>query len=115
MKVYYKWSSLGKYALYAAVRPAFTGTLRLLWAACLLFVNIVLHALCRMARIIRRHPCTAVTTAVVTLALVNVVTYVEMKTRLTTAEWQRDKAELKLDSVLTLNGTKPTYYKFEKY
>lgn len=114
-KVYYKWSSLGKYTLYAAVRPAITGALRLLWAAFLLLVNIVLHALGRTARVIRHHPCTAVAIVVVSLTLVNVVTYMELKTRLTTALWQRDKAELKLDSVQTMNGTKPTYYKFEKY
>lgn len=114
-KVYYKWSSLGKYTLYAAVRPAITGALRLLWAAFLLLVNIVLHALVRTARVIRHHPCTAVAIVFVSLTLVNVITYMELKTRLTTALWQRDKAELKLDSVQTMNGTKPTYYKFQKY
>lgn len=43
-----------------------------------------------------------------------IVSYAQMKTQLTTTEWQRDSFKVKLDSIRTLNDKSIGYSKFDK-
>ena len=43
-----------------------------------------------------------------------VVSYAQMKTRLTTTEWQRDNFKIKLDSIRVLNDKSIGHFKFHK-
>lgn len=56
-----------------------------------------------------RHPRTTLTAISVILCLAWAISYMEMKTKLTTAEWQRDSLRLKVDSINELSGKTATY------
>ena len=43
-----------------------------------------------------------------------IVSYAQMKTRLTTTEWQRDNFKIKLDSIRVLNDKSVGHFKFRK-
>lgn len=99
----------------AAVLSALTGLSRILWAVVLLVANTSMWLVSAAVRHIRKSPCVSVCATFAVMLLVTIATNMQMKARLTTAEWQRDSFELRLDSVLTLHGDKNGYYKHQPY
>lgn len=114
IRLRYKWHELGTYAKDAA-KSLLTGAIRLMWAIVLLAVNLPVAVTKTLAWAIRKAPCVAVGVTFAAMLLVAVATNMQMKARLTTAEWQRDRMELRLDSVLTLRGDKDGYYRYQAY
>lgn len=114
MKIIYTWHDLGKYAKNAA-KSLLTGLIRLLWVIILLVVNIIATALIWGKNAIKKKPCLSVLATFVVMLLFIAVVHMRMKVKLTTAEWQRDSLELKLDSIKVANGTKVSYYKYQPY
>lgn len=92
-----------------------TGVAGTLWSAVLLVINVVLWTVSRVRSVIRRHPCASVVATFMVMLLVVAVTHMRMKVRLTTAEWQRDSLELRLDSIKTLTGATASYFRYQKY
>lgn len=114
MKIKYTERELLAYFTEAA-RSFFKGFCRIAWTIFLLFANIIIAVAMYIAGLIRKAPVLAVCLTFAVMFVASVVSYAEMKTRLTTAEWERDSVTMKLDSVLTMNNTKKSYYRFEKY
>lgn len=114
MKIKYTQKELLAYFI-EAVGSLFRGFCRIIWTVFLLFANITIAVAMYVAGLIRKAPVLAVCLTFAVMFVASVVSYAEMKTRLTTAEWQRDSLTMKLDSVLTMNNTKKSYYRFEKY
>lgn len=114
MKFIYTWHDLGKYAKNAA-KSFLTGLIRLLWVIILLVINIIATALNLGKNAIKKKPCLSVLATFVVMLLFIAVVHMRMKVKLTTAEWQRDSLEQKLDSIKVANGTKVSYYKYQPY
>lgn len=114
MKIEYTRKELASFAA-NALKSFLTGFLRILWSVILLVANIALWVERKAVSAIRLYPCVAVGLVFVVMAVFSVAMYADMKAKLTTAEWQRDGMALKLDSIETYNGTKPSYYRFENY
>lgn len=114
IRLRYKWHELGVYAKDAA-KTLLAGVLRLAWATVLLAVNLPVAAARTLVGAIRKAPCVAVGVTFAAMLLLVAVTNMRMKARLTTAEWQRDRMELRLDSALTLRGDKDGYYRYRAY
>ena len=114
MKFIYTWHDLGRYAKNAA-KSLLTGVIRLQWVIILLVINIIATALIWGKNAIKKKPCLSVLATFVVMLLFIAVVHMRMKVKLTTAEWQRDSLELKLDSIKVANGTKVSYYKYQPY
>lgn len=114
MKFIYTWHDLGKYAKNAA-KSFLTGLIRLLWVIILLVINIIATALNLGRNAIKKKPCLSVLATFVVMLLFIAVVHMRMKVKLTTAEWQRDSLEQKLDSIKVVNGTNVSYYKYQPY
>lgn len=98
-----------------AVFSAATGLFRIMWAIILFVINIALWLASTTVKLIRKSPCLSVCVTFAIMLFVTIVSNMQMKARLTTAEWQRDSFELRLDSVLTLRGDKSGYFKYQSY
>lgn len=114
MKIIYTWHDLGRYAKNAA-KSLLRGLIRLVWVIVLLVVNIIATALIWGKNAIKKKPCLSVLATFVVMLLFIAVVHMRMKVKLTTAEWQRDSLELKLDSIKVANGTKVSYFKYQQY
>ena len=114
MKFIYTWHDLGRYAKNAA-KSLLTGVIHLQWVIILLVINIIATALIWGKNAIKKKPCLSVLATFVVMLLFIAVVHMRMKVKLTTAEWQRDSLELKLDSIKVANGTKVSYYKYQPY
>ena len=114
MKIIYTWHDLGRYAKNAA-KSLLRGLIRLVWVIVLLVVNIIATALNWVKNAIKKKPCLSVLATFVVMLLFIAVVHMRMKVKLTTAEWQRDSLEQKLDSIKVANGTKVSYYKYQPY
>lgn len=114
MRFIYTWYDLGKYAKNAA-KSFLTGLIRLLWVIILLVINIIATALNLGRNAIKKKPCLSVLATFVVMLLFIAVVHMRMKVKLTTAEWQRDSLEQKLDSIKVVNGTNVSYYKYQPY
>lgn len=98
IRIVYTWKDLLGYirrSMFIVVK----GFCRIIWIAALLVMNAFIHAYNFIAWAIRRRPCMAVLVTFLLMAAVNMFTYCSVKTRLTTAEWQRDKAVMQRDSI----------------
>lgn len=111
IRLNYKWHELGRYAKDAA-KSLLTGVLRLAWATVLLVVNIIVKVTGTTVSGIRKAPCVAVGVTFAAMLLLVAVTNMRMKARLTTAEWQRDRMELRLDSLREMYGLEDTYTRY---
>ena len=107
MKIIYTWHDLGIYAKNAA-KSLLRGLIRLAWVIVLLVVNIIATALNWAKNAIKKKPCLSV------LVFIAVV-HMRMKVKLTTAEWQRDSLEQKLDSVKIFTNGDVSYFKYQQY
>lgn len=114
MKIIYTWHDLGRYAKNAA-KSLLRGLIRLVWVIVLLVVNIIATALNWVKNAIKKKPCLSVLATFVVMLLFIAVVHMRMKVKLTTAEWQRDSLEQKLDSIKVVNGTNVSYYKYQTY
>lgn len=81
----------------------------------LLVINIIATALNLGKNAIKKKPCLSVLATFVVMLLFIAVVHMRMKVKLTTAEWQRDSLEQKLDSIKVVNGTNVSYYKYQPY
>lgn len=106
-----EWLAYAKDALLSFL----TGFLHLAWSAVLLVANLAMQACSASVRAIRAKPVVAVGMVAGCMAVAMMAVYMQMKTRLTTAEWQRDSLELRLDSVCEACNIKTTYSKLEGY
>ena len=114
MKFIYTWHDLGRYAKNAA-KSFLTGLIRLVWVIVLLVINIIATALNWVKNAIKKKPCLSVLATFVVMLVFVAVVHMRMKVKLTTAEWQRDSLEQKLDSIKVVNGTNVSYYKYQTY
>lgn len=114
IKIIYTRRELLDFAKSAALSLV-TGLFRILWAVILLVINIVVWCVSELAAAIRRKPLVAFVVALVVSGVIYAVAYMRMKYRLTTAEWQRDSLELKLDSIKVMDGNNVTYYRYQSY
>lgn len=113
MKIRMTRKELGSYFL-GAVKAFGKGLARIVWSAFLLLANITIVVTEYIAGLIRKAPVVSVGVTFAVMLVASVVSYADMKTKLTTAEWERDSVAIRLDSALTMSGTKPTYYKYER-
>lgn len=92
-----------------------TNILRQLWLFLLYAVN-AFNWLFKMTKeAIKEHACWAVVITFVSMLTITFIVHMRMKVKLTTAEWQRDSLELKLDSIEALYGNKITYFRYHEY
>ena len=114
MKIIYTWHDLGRYAKNAA-KSLLRGLIRLVWVIILLVVNIIATALNWVKNAIKKKPCLSVLATFVVMLVFVAVVHMRMKVKLTTAEWQRDSLEQKLDSVKILTNGDVSYFKYQQY
>lgn len=98
-----------------AIGEFLTGFCRILWTVILFTVNIAIWAANELKSMIRRSPILSVTITFCVMLLVAFLVHMDMKYKLTTAEWQRDSLEQKLDSIKVLSNTNNRYYRYQKY
>lgn len=92
-----------------------TNIFRQLWLLLLYAVNAVDWLAKKLKKAIMEHACWAVVLTFVSMLTITFIVHMRMKVKLTTAEWQRDSLELRLDSIKTYNGTKTSYFKYQEY
>ena len=114
MKIIYTWHDLGRYAKNAA-KSLLRGLIRLAWVIVLLVVNIIATALNWVKNAIKKKPCLSVLATFVVMLVFVAVVHMRMKVKLTTAEWQRDSLEQKLDSVKIFTNGDVSYFKYQQY
>lgn len=114
MKIIYTWHDLGRYAKNAA-KSFLTGLIRLLWVIVLLVINIVAMALNMVKNTIKKKPCMSVLITFIVMLVFIAVVHMRMKVKLTTAEWQRDSLEMRLDSAKVLESGNVSYFKYQQY
>ena len=114
MKIIYTWHDLGRYAKNAA-KSLLRGLIRLAWVIILLVVNIIATALNWVKNAIKKKPCLSVLATFVVMLVFVAVVHMRMKVKLTTAEWQRDSLEQKLDSVKIFTNGDVSYFKYQQY
>lgn len=114
MKIIYTWHDLGRYAKNAA-KSLLRGLIRLVWVIVLLVVNIIATALNWVKNAIKKKPCLSVLATFVVMLVFVAVVHMRMKVKLTTAEWQRDSLEQKLDSVKIFTNGDVSYFKYQQY
>ena len=115
MKIIYTWHDLGRYAKNAA-KSLLRGLIRLVWVIVLLVVNIIDTALNWVKNAIKKKPCLSVLATFVVMLVFVAVVHMRMKVKLTTAEWQRDSLEMRLDSVKVINNNgNVSYFKYQQY
>lgn len=98
-----------------AVRRSLIGLFDIVWAIVLLIVNILAWIWHDMLRFIKDRPVPAVLITFSVMLIANIVIRVSMKYKLTTAEWQRDSLEQKLDSTKELDNRTTSYYRYQSY
>ena len=98
VRIIYTWKELTEY-IKSSFKSFLTGLCRIAWIIALLAINAAVNAYKLIVWAIRQRPCTAVLVTFLFMAAVNMFTYCAVKTRLTTAEWQRDKAVMQRDSI----------------
>ncbi len=98
VRIIYTWKELAEY-IKTSFKSFLTGLCRIAWITALLAINTAVNAYKFIVWAIRQRPCTAVLGTFIFMAAVNTFSYCSMKTRLTTAEWQRDKAVMQRDSI----------------
>lgn len=115
MKIIYTWHDLGRYAKNAA-KSLLRGLIRLVWVIVLLVVNIIATALNWVKNAIKKKPCASVLMTFAVMLVFIAVVHMRMKVKLTTAEWQRDSLEMRLDSVKVINNNgNVSYFKYQQY
>lgn len=92
-----------------AAKSLATGILGLLWATTLLIAETALRAAENTVRAIRSKPCVAVAVTFILMLGAAVANHAQMKVRLTTAEWQRDSLQHRLDTA------NMAYYRYQTY
>nr|DAS34871.1 MAG TPA: hypothetical protein [Caudoviricetes sp.] len=108
MKIIHKPAEYGKMVkrgLFAFLR----GLITLCWCMPVGIVSCAVWGGKAAKRVFEKHPRTTLTAISVILCLGWAISYMEMKTKLTTAEWQRDSLRLKVDSINELSGKTATY------
>lgn len=114
MKIIYTWHDLGRYAKNAA-KSLLRGLIRLAWVIILLVINIIATALNWVKNTIKKKPCASVLMTFAVMLVFIAVVHMRMKVKLTTAEWQRDSLEQKLDSVKIFTNGDVSYFKYQQY
>lgn len=109
IRIRYTWAELCE-GMASSLRSLFLdGLFCLLWSVAMLVANAVMWCAGKAASAIRRKPVAAVGVTIGVAVVATAAVYMQMKTRLTTAEWQRDSLELRLDSLCEAYGINPTY------
>lgn len=114
IKIKYTWAELGNYAK-NTLKSLLTGLIRLVWSVILLVINLAMWCFYLIVAAIRKAPCSAVLGTFLGMLLLTCVVHIQMKTKLTTAEWQRDNLEMKLDSINALHSKDTSYFKYQSY
>lgn len=93
----------------AAVLSLLTGLFRIMWSVILLVLNLAMWGKSRIAEAIKGHPMVSVCVVACAGILAVVATYGQMKARLTTMQWEKDRVEMHLDSITEAYNIKPSY------
>ena len=91
------WGELGRYAG-RSFAMLFKGLVRLPWLVLLVVVNLVAGFARKIAECARRWPVCTLLATIAVMGLLTFVVFADMKAKLTTAEWQRDSLQMKVDS-----------------
>lgn len=113
-KIKYTPSELWKF-FSDALQSILTGISRIVWSVILLVANIVLWLASELCKLIKKAPVLSVCITFVVMLMVAVLIHMKMKYKLTTAEWQRDSLEQRLDSIKVLYGENVTYFRYREY
>lgn len=92
-----------------------TGLARIGWSAVLLVVNMAVRAARTVSKAIRAQPVAAVGATLAVMGMAMVFQHCSYKYKLTTAEWQRDNLEMKLDSIAELRDTTGAFHRDRPY
>ena len=98
-----------------ALKGFFLGLSRSLWAIVLLVINTAIFALCKAAQGIKQAPVAVVIVLLFVLAITNLANYASMKAKLTTAQWQTDRLQMRLDSVYEAYNIDSSYSRLVRY
>lgn len=69
----------------------------------------------QIIKAIRKKPCVSVFVTFALMLVVAITIHMEMKTKLTTSEYQKYLLEQKLDSINSMKSGSLTYYKYQPY
>lgn len=118
IKLRFTWREIGE-GLLDSLKGIGENLVVLLLSIILVPVNLIIRLGDWLKEAIRKRPVPSVVVtfaAMLTIGvLVSLLIYTQFKYRLTTAEWQRDSLELKLDSIKVMDGNNVTYYRYQSY
>lgn len=114
IKFLYKPSEL-KGFIKRALKSFALGLGRMIWSVILILVNVCGWLVIAAKNAIRKHPCLSVGITFLAMSGVAAVIHIQLKTKLTTAEWQRDSLEQRLDSIKVLSSNNTRYFKYQEY
>lgn len=90
-----------------------TGLFGIVWTIILLLSNGAIWCAQRMSEGIRKKPLLSVVITFTVMVVVAIGIHMDMKYKLTTAEWERDSLEQKLDSIRVFEKGSTTYYRYQ--
>ena len=95
-----------------AVRLFFKGLAMILWFLVLTIINIIAWLWQEVSGCIKKAPLLSVAITFIVMAVIAMGVYRQMKVKLTTARWQRDSLEQRLDSVKILDANNTSYFRY---
>ena len=111
MKIQYNPHELMTYAK-DAVRLFFKGMAMILWFFVLTIINIIAWLWQEVSGCIKKAPLLSVAVTFAVMAAIVMGVYRQMKVKLTTARWQRDSLEQRLDSIKILDANNTSYFRY---
>ena len=110
----WKWKYLRKFGVRTAKTFAIS-FIYILQFILLVIVFAVGKVMGKIIKAIRKKPCVSVFVTFALMLVVAITIHMEMKTKLTTAEYQKYLLEQKLDSINSMKSGSLTYYKYQPY
>ena len=112
IKIKYTPSEFHKYVKKVILSLA-TGIFGIVWAIILLLSNGAIWCAQRVSEGIKKSPLLSVAITFTVMVVVAIAIHMDMKYKLTTAEWERDSLEQKLDSIKVFEKGSTSYYRYQ--
>lgn len=111
MKIQYNPHELMTYCK-DSIRLFFNGLAMILWFIILTIINIFAWLWQEVSACIKKAPLLSVAVTFAVMDAIAMGVYRQMKVKLTTARWQRDSLEQRLDSIKILDANNTSFFRY---
>ena len=112
IKIKYTPSEFNQYVKKVLLSLA-TGLFGIVWTIILLLSNGAIWCAQKASEGIKKRPLLSVAITFTVMVVVAIAIHMDMKYKLTTAEWERDSLEQKLDSIKVFEKGSTSYYRYQ--